>query len=291
MEELRIKCPSCGIILDVRNSKNEAVKQIVCPNCKKHLAITFHEEQPKPMQFVDIRMVRLANGSSKTLVRLLADGHIVKVNGQQLQKGDEVVLNIGDELQVDDATSIFGKEGEIVPDKSSEAEPKPLDQKKKQSVKPLVLTLASALILAFVIWLLWPSKKGNQLPPPPVSIADTMAPVKKPSESVLPAKSKSKPQAKPKEQPTAKPSSASLNDYELERQALSGDVNAQYEIGRRWVGRHDSINVVKGIKYLKLAANNSSSEARQALNKVYAALRQSANNGNATAANILQEQR
>lgn len=291
MEELRIKCPSCGIILDVRNSKNEAVKQIVCPNCKKHLAITFHEEQPNPMQFVDIRMVRLADGSSKTLVRLLADGHIVKVNGQQLQKDDEVVLNIGDELQVDDAISIFGREGETVPDKLSEAEPKQLVQKKKQSVKPLVLTLASALILAFVIWLLWPSKKGNQLPPPPVSIADTMAPVKKPSESVVPAKSKSKPQAKPKEQPTAKPSSASLNDYELERQALSGDVNAQYEIGRRWVGRHDSINVVKGIKYLKLAANNGSNEARQALNKVYAALRQSANNGNATAANILQEQR
>lgn len=45
MEELRIKCPSCSIILDVRNSKNEAVKQIVCPNCKKNLAITFREEQ------------------------------------------------------------------------------------------------------------------------------------------------------------------------------------------------------------------------------------------------------
>lgn len=43
MEELRIKCPSCGIILDVRNSKEEAVKRIVCPNCKKHLAVTFHE--------------------------------------------------------------------------------------------------------------------------------------------------------------------------------------------------------------------------------------------------------
>lgn len=44
MEELRIKCPSCGIILDVRNSRGEAVKRIVCPNCKKNLAITFREE-------------------------------------------------------------------------------------------------------------------------------------------------------------------------------------------------------------------------------------------------------
>lgn len=46
MEELRIKCPSCGIILDVRNSRHEAVKQIVCPNCKKHLAVNFQDELP-----------------------------------------------------------------------------------------------------------------------------------------------------------------------------------------------------------------------------------------------------
>lgn len=44
MEELRIKCPACGVILDVRNSKNEAVKRIVCPSCKTTLDIAFHEE-------------------------------------------------------------------------------------------------------------------------------------------------------------------------------------------------------------------------------------------------------
>lgn len=49
MEELRIKCPSCGLILEVRNSKDEAVKRIICPKCKKHLAITFREEAPKPL--------------------------------------------------------------------------------------------------------------------------------------------------------------------------------------------------------------------------------------------------
>lgn len=50
MEELRIKCPSCGIILDVRNSRNEAVKHIVCPNCKKHLAINFQDDLPTTEQ-------------------------------------------------------------------------------------------------------------------------------------------------------------------------------------------------------------------------------------------------
>ncbi len=44
LEELRIKCPSCGIILDVRNSRREAVKRIVCPNCKKQLALDFREQ-------------------------------------------------------------------------------------------------------------------------------------------------------------------------------------------------------------------------------------------------------
>ena len=47
MEELRIKCPSCGAILDVRNSKDEDVKRIVCPNCHKHLAVTFREPQAR----------------------------------------------------------------------------------------------------------------------------------------------------------------------------------------------------------------------------------------------------
>ena len=100
MEELRIKCPSCGIILDVRNSKNEAVKRIVCPHCKKQLAVTFREEA-QPAQFVEIKMVQLADGSTKTIIRVLTEGHEVKVNGSPLLKDDEVVLSPGDRLEVD----------------------------------------------------------------------------------------------------------------------------------------------------------------------------------------------
>lgn len=44
VQVLDIKCPSCGTLLTVRNSKNEAVKQIECPQCKKHLAINFRED-------------------------------------------------------------------------------------------------------------------------------------------------------------------------------------------------------------------------------------------------------
>lgn len=41
MEIKRITCPSCGILLDVKNSKNEAVKLIHCPQCKVPLQVKF----------------------------------------------------------------------------------------------------------------------------------------------------------------------------------------------------------------------------------------------------------
>ena len=46
MQVKRIKCPKCGIVLDVKNSKNETEKQITCPQCKTPLKVTF----PQPME-------------------------------------------------------------------------------------------------------------------------------------------------------------------------------------------------------------------------------------------------
>ena len=45
METKRIKCPSCGVLLDVRNSQNEAVKMITCPQCKAQLKVNFSLKQ------------------------------------------------------------------------------------------------------------------------------------------------------------------------------------------------------------------------------------------------------
>ena len=45
METKRIKCPSCGVLLDVRNSQNEAVKMITCPQCKAQLRVNFLPKQ------------------------------------------------------------------------------------------------------------------------------------------------------------------------------------------------------------------------------------------------------
>lgn len=45
MQTKRIKCPKCGVVLDVKNSKNELEKQIRCPQCKSPLKVTFPPEQ------------------------------------------------------------------------------------------------------------------------------------------------------------------------------------------------------------------------------------------------------
>ena len=41
MQIKRIKCPNCGVVLEVKNSKNETIKQINCPQCKSVLQVKF----------------------------------------------------------------------------------------------------------------------------------------------------------------------------------------------------------------------------------------------------------
>lgn len=302
MEELRIKCPSCGIVLEVRNSQNEAIKRIVCPNCKKQLDITFREE-PQPAQYVDIKMVQLADGSHKTIVRVLTDNHVVKVNGEQLLKDDEVVLGPNDNLEIDGKPQFTPKAGNVpkptpVPASNNlEVGVQPMSQAPKGTNWYLHIAIIAVIVAAFALWQYFSNSKSEVLPQDPP--ADTVVaerplppvPEKKKDEP-QPKKIVKKDEVKSDVQPKAAQNShANMSDYELERQAMSGNADAQCALGKRWVSRHDSINVVKGIKYLKLAASNGSSEARTALNKVYAGLQRSAANGSATASNILREQR
>jgi len=314
MEELRIKCPSCGIILDVRNSKNEAVKTIVCPNCKKHLAVTFREA-PQPAQFVEIKMVQLADGSTKTIVRALTDEHVVKVNGEQLQKDDEVVLSVGDELQIDDTVGVFGQEGHVnyqqptIPVQSSKpnqpaasklTNPYQLDPStvKTPSRWAYYVIPAVVVFLMIVCWQLWQRQPETPVAEPidSVNIATIDTSTARTVVETMTSKPSRKQAEKQRITETKQPARpvpdiSSLSTYELEKLAMSGHVDAQYQLGKRWVNKHDSINVVKGIKYLKLAAQNGSSDARSALRTVFAALQQSAANGSSTASNILREQR
>jgi phage FluMu protein Com len=47
MQIKNIKCPKCGVVLEVKNSKNEELKQITCPKCKSLLQVRF---SPQPVQ-------------------------------------------------------------------------------------------------------------------------------------------------------------------------------------------------------------------------------------------------
>ena len=49
MQKKRIQCPQCGVVLDVKNSMNEPVKQIICPSCNTALRIKF-ELQKEPLE-------------------------------------------------------------------------------------------------------------------------------------------------------------------------------------------------------------------------------------------------
>lgn len=302
MEELRIKCPSCGIILDVRNSKNEAVKRITCPNCKKQLDVTFHES-PKPFQFVEMKMVQLADGSTKTIIRVLTEEHAVKVNGELLQKDDEVVLAPGDKLEIDgkpqfipqaekEATTTLTPETRPEPDGGLTPVPEP-----KRANWLLHAIIIAVIVAAFVLCQNNRDSKPKDIPQKP-SADSIIAPQLSETKKQKADESKPKKDVKADKVNETKSVESSdkaiinhLSDYELEQQAMKGNAEAQCVLGKRWVNRHDSINVVKGINYLKLAARNGSSEAQTTLRRVYTALQQSAANGSTMAGNILREQR
>lgn len=47
IEIKRIKCPNCGVVLDVKNSKDEAIKIITCPQCKAKLSVRFKRQESR----------------------------------------------------------------------------------------------------------------------------------------------------------------------------------------------------------------------------------------------------
>lgn len=302
MEELRIKCPSCGIILDVRNSKNEAVKRITCPNCKKQLAVTFRDA-PKPAQYVDIKIVQLDDGSQKTIVRALTGDHEVKVNGVRLFKDDEVVLAPGDRFEIDGNLQFAPQTSKVPTSTPPKSKPKQELTSVHESKKIhwfFHVALIAVIIAAFIIWHKSSDSKPSALPQKPsadtISSAHHSEVVKKNTEEPKLKREVKKEVKKEEQKPevkqeTPKSSFASMSEYDLERLAMKGDAEAQCLLGKRWVNKGDSVNVVKGIKYLKLAAKNGSSEARTTLRSVYTILQQSATNGSTTASNILREQR
>lgn len=330
IEQLRIKCPSCGIILEVKNSKHEAVKRIVCPNCKKQLAIDFQEE-PKPVKnvkplnllfhynkqiglqeginrlplpdcdYLEINVARISDGSNKCVVGSLSANHPVKINGTSLAFGDKVVLAIGDKVEIGKTILGYGcpvkepsdepapqpKEGPAIKEPSKPSEPK------KGHLHWLVII--SVLIVSFLMAFFFLPSNNATDNDNAIATSDSAIKVKESKPVTVKKQEEPKPKSSSRQEKSSNSKSAGnkltdLNDYELEKLAMNGEAKAQYELGKRWVNKHDSINIVKGINYLKLAARNGSDEAKKALNNVIQALEREAAHGNSTAENILREQ-
>jgi hypothetical protein len=320
LEQLRIKCPSCGIILDVRNSKHEAVKRITCPNCKKTLAVDFQEEEKpvapsKPLEslyygemrialqegvnqislpgfdHVELKVARLKDGNSKCLVSVIKEGKPVFVNGEPLEKGDEIALAVGDKLTVGENTLIFGNSGNAIEKPKEESEKPTSEKPKKQSqLSQWVIALAALVVAVVAVVQFWPSKEEKAKP----VIAQTsnidsiglITSFPKKTDNPKP-ESKAKSQEKPKTLEKTQESPKTISDYDLEKQASKGDTEAQYDLGVKLIKRGGMSNVVRGIKYLKLASNNGSSKAKTALSKAILSLQKQADAGDSISYYIL----
>lgn len=325
LDQLRIQCPSCGIILDVRNSKHETLKQIVCPNCKKQLVVNFEEElelsaPPQPIEplyygemridlqegvnkialpdsdKVEIKVVRLKDGYSKCMVRSLDDTIPVKVNGQQLLEEEQVVLSKGDYLAVGKTFLRAGTPGSLTPpsqegtgDSGHTPLPKP-HRKKERNFIWLYTALAFVALMGATIFL-WPSEQKKVSPASDdlvAQVVDTTVnnPQKdvedKPKDTV---KHEVKPPVTPPE-PQVK-SIKDLSDFDLEKLALKGNMEAQYELGNRLIHGDNPSSIVRGAKYLRMAARNGSKEANSVLEKAIMSLRQKASDGDSLAYYIL----
>lgn len=317
LEELRIKCPSCGIILDVRNSRHEAVKRIVCPNCKKQLALDFREQTQEAVpqqpltplyhgqqmlelceginqiplsgcEFVEIRVARLTDGSTKCIVSPLTADHPVKVNGTALQPDDKVVLAIGDELLTGSTLLVYGKPGVAEAPTDSAEEKKPERPKRNtHSYAGWFYGAMACIALALTVAALWPSSK--EVPAKEgiglrrIGVKED-APVGRKKDPKIP-KSLEKEKPPKKKEETDDPKS--LSDYELEQQALGGDVEAQYELGNKLVRRSGSNSIIRGINYLRQASLNGSAKADKVLNNAIYSLQRRASNGDSIAYQIL----
>ena len=316
IDELRIKCPSCGVVLEVTNSKHEEVKRITCPQCRKQLSVDFREEEPaappKPieplyygampvqlhegvnqialpgLECVEVRVVRLKDGGSKVLVRPLDAKHTVKVNGQPLQTDDCVALAKGDVLEVGETTLAYGQAGsaQVTPTKPASVPPpsKPLS--------PYVWYFtATACVLALVVFLAWPTKKEKVAEPVVAEVVTETQSEQKDNEQKPEVRTVKKPEQKP-DVPSNKPTKdytpiGNLSNYDLEQKANGGNVEACLELSKRLATRKDANSVIRRIKYLQLANRGGSSEARTLLVDILNKLQQRAHDGDSAAIYVL----
>lgn len=327
MKELFIKCPSCRVILGVKNSKGETTKKIICPKCKQQLVVSFEEENKQQQTTVQplatlyygempialqegvnvtqfpgsdkvcLKVVHLADGGSKCVVQPLVSDGLVKINGEELNIDDAVVLSKGDKLQIEHVLLCYDQPYNLqVKDHNSENKESVKskgtpDSPKRRKITTMLYAFVGLCAFAIVVLLLWPKQKdisrsGNKVADTAiVAVAKPVADSTKQKRTISDRRVAPPKQVKFPKQIDYE----SMNDYNLARYARKGDTRAQYVLGVRYVKRNGENNTILGLNYLKKASVNGSSEARTLFQECVNRLQQRVNANDSAAIYVLQQ--
>ena len=94
MQTKRIKCPKCGVVLDVKNSKNETIKQITCPSCSSSLQVKF-ELQEEPIEAHTYYAPKASDNIGATILATASKTH---KSAYLFYNGIEFSLEIGENI-------------------------------------------------------------------------------------------------------------------------------------------------------------------------------------------------
>ena len=94
MQTKTVKCPSCGVVLEVRNSQNEEVKIINCPQCRMALRVRFLRQADEPMDAETHIPGRCEENDTEIAGLGISAGKVFIVCGErkyELQEGNNIV--------------------------------------------------------------------------------------------------------------------------------------------------------------------------------------------------------
>jgi Zn ribbon nucleic-acid-binding protein len=104
MQTKTVKCPSCEVVLEVKNSKNEEVKIINCPQCGTALRVRFPKQTNEAMD-AETHIAGVNRGSETIIANVKnASGKAVIVcegKRYELREGSQIVGRKANTLMAD----------------------------------------------------------------------------------------------------------------------------------------------------------------------------------------------
>ena len=95
MEKKNVKCPSCGVVLGVKNSMNEPVKIITCLQCGRPLRVYFQRQKDEETLDAETYLAdKNNNGETKIALDKTSEGKVFVVcegNSYELHEGRNVI--------------------------------------------------------------------------------------------------------------------------------------------------------------------------------------------------------